>query len=185
MQSRDGHRPVTAWLTGVPGSGKSTLAAEAVRILRERGFAVACLDGDALREGLNAGLGFASDDRAEAVRRAGEAALLMASAGAITLVSLVSPYAAHRDQVRARHRSAGVTFLEVFVDAPREVLEARDPKGLYARARVGQLRGLTGVDDPYEAPHAPELHIRTDVADVRACAGRIVDAVCAAAAVKK
>lgn len=179
------HRPVTAWLTGVPGAGKSTLGAEAARMLIGRGFAAACLDGDVLREGLNAGLGFDPSDRGEAVRRAGEAALLIASVGAIPVVALVSPYAAHRDLVRARHRAAGVEFLEVSVEAPLAVLEARDPKGLYARARAGQLRGLTGVDDPYEAPSAPELRLRTDVEDACACASRLVDAICAAAGGEK
>ena len=115
------------------------------------------LDGDNLRHGLNGDLGFAAEDRSENVRRAGEVALLFADAGVVALVSLVSPYAADRARVRERHAEAGLPFVEVFVDTPLEECERRDSKGLYARARAGELRGLTGVDDPYEAPAAAEL----------------------------
>jgi bifunctional enzyme CysN/CysC len=174
--------PVTAWLTGMSGAGKSTLASAAVRQLREGGHAAACLDGDALREGLNANLGFGVEGRAEAVRRAGEAALLLCEAGVIPVVALISPYAIHRDQVRARHVGRGFGFVEVFVDAPVEVLEARDPKGLYTRARRGELPGFTGVSDPYEPPTSPELHLRTDATDREDCVQRLVGAILRASA---
>lgn len=167
-------RPITAWLTGLSGAGKSTLASAAVRTLVSHGHRAVCLDGDVLREGMNANLGFGPDGRAEAVRRAGETALLLAGAGVIPVVALISPYAADRDRVRARHAAQGIGFLEVFVDAPVEVLERRDPKGLYARARAGQLAGFTGIDDPYEPPARPELHLRTDASGEEDCLNRLV-----------
>lgn len=169
--------PVTAWLTGMSGAGKSTLASAAVQELRARGHAAACLDGDALREGLNANLGFGVEGRAEAVRRAGEAALLLCEAGVIPVVALISPYARDRAQVRARHVGRGFAFLEVFVDAPIGVLEARDPKGLYSRARRGEVASFTGVSDPYEPPVSPELHLRTDAIDREDCAQLLVGAI--------
>jgi len=152
-----GQRGVTAWMTGLSGSGKSTIGFAAQSALLRGGRLAACLDGDNLRHGLNAGLGFGAADRAEAVRRAGEASLLLAQAGAIVLVGMISPSRSTRDEVRARHRAAGVPFLEVFVSVPLEVAESRDPKGLYARARAGEIRGFTGIDDPYEPPLRPEL----------------------------
>jgi bifunctional enzyme CysN/CysC len=174
-------RPVTAWLTGLSGAGKSTLASAAVRALVSQGHRAVCLDGDVLREGLNANLGFGPEGRAEAVRRAGEAAVLLAGAGVIPVVALISPYAADRDRVRARHAAQRVGFLEVFVDAPVSVLERRDPKGLYARARAGQLSGFTGIDDPYEPPIRPELHLRTDASGEEDCLNRLLDAILRAA----
>jgi bifunctional enzyme CysN/CysC len=174
-------RPVTAWLTGLSGAGKSTLASAAVRVLVSQGHRAVCLDGDVLREGLNANLGFGPEGRAEAVRRAGEAAVLLAGAGVIPVVALISPYAADRDRVRARHAAQRVGFLEVFVDAPVSVLERRDPKGLYARARAGQLSGFTGIDDPYEPPIRPELHLRTDASGEEDCLNRLLDAILRAA----
>jgi bifunctional enzyme CysN/CysC len=174
-------RPITAWLTGLSGAGKSTLAFAAVRALVSQGHRAVCLDGDVLREGLNANLGFGPEGRAEAVRRAGEAAVLLAGAGVIPVVALISPYAADRDRVRARHAAQRVGFLEVFVDAPVSVLERRDPKGLYARARAGQLSGFTGIDDPYEPPIRPELHLRTDASGEEDCLNRLLDAILRAA----
>ena len=168
---------VTAWLTGLSGAGKSTLAAGTSSRLSAFGISSACLDGDVLRDGLNAGLGFGPEGRAEAVRRAGEAACLLAQAGVVPVVALISPYAADRDRVRARHAAHGIRFLEVFVDAPIGVLESRDPKGLYARARAGHLRGFTGVDDPYEPPARPEVHLRTDRCSAEDCVNRLVDAI--------
>lgn len=172
-----GARPITTWLTGLSGAGKSTLASAAVRTLVSQGHRAMCLDGDVLREGLNANLGFGPEGRAEAVRRAGEAALLLAGAGVIPVVALISPYAADRDRVRTRHAAHGIGFLEVFVDAPVAVLEQRDPKGLYARARAGQLAGFTGIDDPYEPPARPELHLRTDASGEEDCLNRLVAAI--------
>jgi len=147
-------------MTGLSGSGKSTIAVEVERALIEAGRHAYLLDGDNLRHGLNGNLGFSAEDRAENVRRVGEVAKLFADAGTVVLVSLVSPYVADRDRVRAAHEEAGVRFLEVFVNTPLEECERRDPKGLYAKARAGELKGMTGIDDPYEAPASPELELR-------------------------
>lgn len=148
---------VTVWFTGLSGSGKSTVAGAVGRLLGASGRAWYLLDGDNLRHGLNGDLGFDKASREENVRRTGEVALLMADAGLAVLCPLVSPYRADRDQLRARHAAAGLPFVEVFVDTPLALCEERDPKGLYRRARAGELTGLTGVDDPYEAPAHPEL----------------------------
>jgi bifunctional enzyme CysN/CysC len=153
-------RGLTVWLTGLSGSGKSTVAAEVEQKLVAAGRPAYLLDGDNLRHGLNADLGFSAADRAENVRRVGEVARLFADAGIVAVVSLVSPYRADRDRVRALHDSAGLRFVEVFVDTPLEVCEARDPKGMYAKARAGEITGFTGVDDPYEAPENPDLVLR-------------------------
>ena len=155
-----GGRGATVWFTGLPASGKSTLAAAVEAALIERGRAAYLLDGDNLRHGLNGDLGFSAEDRAENVRRTGEVALLFADAGLVALASLVSPYAADRLRVRERHEVGGLRFIEVYVDTPLEECERRDPKGLYARARAGELSGMTGVDDPYEPPERPELVLR-------------------------
>ena len=171
---------MTAWLTGLSGSGKSTIASECERLLLEAGHLSFVLDGDNLRHGLNSGLGFDADGRREAVRRAGEAALLVAEAGAVAIVGMISPYRAGRDLVRARHASMGVPFIEVHVDAPIEVAERRDPKGLYARARAGEIRGFTGIDDPYEPPAAPELVLRSAELSPGDCAASLVRCVVAA-----
>jgi adenylyl-sulfate kinase len=150
----------TVWMTGLSGSGKSTIAVAVEAALIERGRHAYLLDGDNLRHGLNGNLGFSAEDRAENVRRVGEVAKLFADAGAVVLVSLVSPYAADRDRVRAVHDEAELRFVEVFVDTPLEECERRDPKGLYAKARAGELKGMTGIDDPYEAPERAELTLR-------------------------
>ena len=147
-------------MTGLSGSGKSTVAVEIERRLVEAGRPAYLLDGDNLRHGLNADLGFAAGDRAENVRRVGEVAKLFSDAGMVAVVSLVSPYRADRNRVRSSHEAAGLRFIEVFVDTPIEICEARDPKGLYAKARAGQIQGFTGVDDPYEAPSEPDLVLR-------------------------
>ena len=170
-------RGVTAWMTGLSGAGKSTVAAASERMLLEAGHLAIRLDGDNLRHGLNAGLGFDAPGREEAVRRAGEAALLIAEAGVLVIVGMISPFRADRDRVRARHEAAGVPFLEVFVDADLSTVEARDPKGLYARARRGEIPAFTGVSDPYEPPVSPEVHLRTDRLAVEDCARAVVDAI--------
>ena len=139
------------------GSGKSTVAVALERLLVAGGRPAYRLDGDNLRLGLNADLGFSAADRDENVRRAGEVARLLADAGVVAIVPLISPYRAGRDRARAVHEAAGVPFFEVFVDTPIELCEQRDPKGLYAKARAGEITGFTGIDDPYEAPIAPEL----------------------------
>ncbi len=169
-----GGTALTVWLTGLPGAGKSTIAEALCARLRGSGVPVAHLDGDELRRGLNAGLGFSRLDRAEAVRRAGNAALAAALAGSVVVVSMVSPYADDRAQVRSVHGDAGVAFAEVWVSAPLEVCRARDPKGLYARALTGELKGMTGVDDPYEDPSAPEMIVATDRVNVADAVAMVV-----------
>jgi bifunctional enzyme CysN/CysC len=149
----------TVWLTGLSGSGKSTLADAVAQRLLDEGRPAYVLDGDNLRHGLNADLGFSAADRSENVRRVGEVARLMADAGLVVLAPVISPYRADRDRVRAAHAAAGLPFLEVFVDTPLELCEQRDPKGLYARARAGELTGMTGIDDPYEPPLTPDLRV--------------------------
>jgi bifunctional enzyme CysN/CysC len=165
----------TVWLTGLSGSGKSTVASALAARLTERGVLTYTLDGDNLRHGLNGDLGFSADDRTENVRRVGEVARLFADAGVVALVPLISPYRAGRDHARALHAAADLVFLEVFVDTPIEVCEQRDPKGLYAKARAGELEGFTGIDDPYEAPLAPELVIQGGGTPAADAAAQIVE----------
>jgi bifunctional enzyme CysN/CysC len=152
----------TVWLTGLSGSGKSTVAVEVERQLVATGRGAYLLDGDNVRHGLNADLGFSAADRTENVRRVGHVARLFADAGLVAVVPLISPYRADRDLVRAMHDEAGLPFVEVHVDTPIELCEARDPKGLYAKARAGEITGFTGIDDPYEAPEHPELVLRPE-----------------------
>jgi bifunctional enzyme CysN/CysC len=155
-----GDRPsqgATIWFTGLSGSGKSTVATACEARLVAQGRPAYVLDGDNIRHGLNGDLGFSAEDRAENVRRVGHVAALMADAGIVALVPLVSPYRADRDRVRQVHIAAELPFVEVFVDTPLELCEQRDPKGLYAKARAGELKGFTGIDDPYEAPQHAEL----------------------------
>jgi bifunctional enzyme CysN/CysC len=147
----------TIWFTGLPASGKSTIAAALEERLVIDGRSAYRLDGDNLRHGLNENLGFSAEDRTENVRRTAHAARLLADAGTISVVSLVSPYAADRAAARQAHEAAGLEFVEIFVDTPVEECERRDPKGLYAKARAGEIEGMTGVDDPYEAPTSPDL----------------------------
>ncbi len=150
----------TMWFTGLSASGKSTIASALEQVLVQRGVPSYRLDGDNIRFGLNSNLGFSAEDRAENIRRIGEVAKLFADAGMVTLTSFISPYAADRDKARAVHEKAGLRFIEVYVDAPIEVCEVRDPKGLYKKARAGELKGFTGIDDPYEAPKKPELVLK-------------------------
>lgn len=156
-----GARGCTLWFTGLSGSGKSTIAAAVERALVERGVFAYRLDGDNIRHGLNANLGFSAADREENIRRIGEVARLFADAGAVAITSFISPYRADRARVRALHAASGLPFIEVFVDTPIEVCEARDPKGLYKKARAGQITGFTGIDDPYEPPEGAEVVLRT------------------------
>jgi bifunctional enzyme CysN/CysC len=157
-----GFKGATIWLTGLPASGKSTLAVEIEALLIGAGRPALRLDGDNLRHGLNGDLGFSADDRAENVRRTAHAAALLAEAGVVALVALVSPYASDRATARAIHEGAGVPFHEVWVATGLAECERRDPKGLYARARAGELQHLTGVDDPYEPPDAPDVAVTGD-----------------------
>ena len=152
---------LTLWLTGLSGSGKSTIADRLAAVLRERGFplSVVRLDGDDLREGLNRDLGFSAEDRSENIRRAGEIARLLARQGMLVLVTLISPFRRDRDAVRARMGPG--EFLEVFVSCPLAECEKRDPKGLYRRARAGEVPEFTGISSPYEEPLKPELTLDT------------------------
>ncbi|MDI9971100.1 adenylyl-sulfate kinase, partial [Rhodococcus ruber] len=168
-------RGATVWLTGLSASGKSSVAAALERRLLAAGVPAYRLDGDNLRHGLNSDLGFGPQDRAENVRRVGAVAQLMADAGLVTICALISPYRSDRDRIREQHRQAGLPFLEVFVDTPLADCEARDPKGMYARARAGEITGFTGVDDPYEPPTGPELVLRSQDGDPVAQAGLIME----------
>lgn len=165
----------TVWFTGLSGSGKSSVAVEVERLLLEQGRAAYLLDGDNLRFGLNGDLGFTAHDRHENVRRVSEVARLFADAGMVALVPLISPYRADRDAARARHGAAGLAFAEVFVDTPIELCEQRDPKGLYAKARAGELKGFTGIDDPYEAPAEPEVRLTPDQGDATTMAALVIE----------
>ncbi|SDW35599.1 bifunctional enzyme CysN/CysC [Amycolatopsis xylanica] len=158
-------RGMTLWLTGLSASGKSTIAAELERRLVTAGRPAYLLDGDNLRHGLNNDLGFSAADRAENVRRVGEVAKLFADAGIVAIASLISPYQADRDQIRRAHEEAGLSFVEVFVDTPLEVCESRDPKGLYAKARKGEISDFTGINAPYEAPVSPDVVLGPAVDD--------------------
>lgn len=162
-----GQSPRCVWFTGLPGAGKSTLANLLERRLHGSGRHTYLLDGDNLRHGLNGDLGFTERDRAENVRRVAEVSKLMVDAGLVVLVSLISPYRA--DRRAARELFEPHEFVEVHVATPLAECERRDPKGLYARARAGLLPGLTGVDAPYEAPEAPELHLDTSTLSPDAC----------------
>ncbi|MGH8960439.1 MAG: adenylyl-sulfate kinase [Jatrophihabitantaceae bacterium] len=166
---------VTLWITGLSGSGKSSLAVELERRLVAAGRPAYLLDGDNLRHGLNKDLGFSAQDRAENVRRVGAVAQLMADAGVVAIVSLVSPYRVDRDAARSAHEAAALPFLEVFMDTPLEVCEQRDPKGMYAKARAGEITGFTGIDDPYEAPQTPDLLLRPSDGDAGTLAGFVLD----------
>jgi bifunctional enzyme CysN/CysC len=152
----------TIWFTGFSGSGKSTIAAEVEAALIAAGRPAYLLDGDNVRHGLNGDLGFSAEDRAENVRRISHVAQLMADAGIVVLVPVISPYRAGRQWARDIHAAAGVPFVEVFVDAPIEACMERDVKGLYAKAVAGEIPQFTGVSDPYEPPENPEIHLRTD-----------------------
>lgn len=164
-----GQQGATVWFTGLPGAGKTTVASTVEARLIDAGRNAYVLDGDNLRHGLCSDLGFSKDDRETNVERVGELAKLFADAGTIALVALVSPYAGCRAKVRALHAREGLAFVEVYVNTPREECARRDPKGLYARARSGELRGLTGVDDPYEHPRTPEVELTPEL-DVDAAA---------------
>ncbi len=156
--AQKGHKPALLWFTGLSGSGKSTLAGALEVELIQRGIHTYLLDGDNVRHGLCSDLGFAPADRQENLRRVGEVAKLMVDAGLVVLAAFVSPYQAERDAIRARF--ADGEFIEVFVDTPLSECEQRDPKGLYKKARAGEIKHFTGIDDPYEAPEQAEIHLQ-------------------------
>lgn len=157
-----GQKGATIWLTGLSASGKSTIAcALEQHLLHLKKFAYR-LDGDNVRFGLNRDLGFDEKSRNENIRRIGEVSRLFTDAGSITITAFISPYRADRDLARDLHNRSSLPFVEVFVDAPLQVVEDRDPKGLYKKARAGEIKDFTGISAPYEAPESPEIHIRTD-----------------------
>ena len=160
------------------------MAARAERLLVAAGRPAYVLDGDNLRHGLNADLGFSDDDRRENVRRVGEVARLMADAGVVALVPVISPFREGREAIRSAHEAAGVRFFEVFVDTPIDLCERRDPKGLYAKARRGEITGFTGVDSPYEPPEAAELVLTPAHGDAEAQARRLLTLLDASASPK-
>jgi bifunctional enzyme CysN/CysC len=160
--ARNQHRGAVIWLTGLSGAGKSTIARGLENELFQLQMNTYVLDGDNLRHGLNANLGFTPDDRAENIRRVAEVAKLMADAGTVVITSFISPYRKDRARARAIALQAGAEFVEIFVDAPLSICEKRDPKGLYRKARAGELKGFTGVDAPFEVPEDPEIIVMTD-----------------------
>ena len=168
-----GQKGCTLWMTGLSASGKSTIAVALEQVLLQRGKHAYRLDGDNIRMGLNKNLGFSAEDRAENIRRIGEVAKLFADAGIITITSFISPYRKDRDGVRANMKAG--EFVEVYVKVSLEAAERRDPKGLYKKARAGQLKGFTGIDDPYEPPERAEVVIETERTNPEAAAGQVLE----------
>jgi len=168
-----GHRGCTVWLTGLSGSGKSTLANMLEKALWERNVRSFVLDGDNVRHGLNRNLGFSPEDRTENIRRIGEVSKLFTEAGVIVISSFISPYRSDRDAVRALMGSGD--FVEVYVDASLETCEQRDVKGLYKKARAGEIPEFTGISAPYEAPESPELVLDTNRQSVEESVGKLVE----------
>ncbi|HWM24519.1 MAG TPA: adenylyl-sulfate kinase [Chthoniobacterales bacterium] len=173
--ARNGHRGAVVWLTGLSGAGKSTIAGALEKELFQRSMQTYVLDGDNLRHGLNSNLGFAPEDRAENIRRVSEVAKLMADAGTVVITSFISPYRNDRRLAREIALQAGAEFVEIFVNAPLAVCEERDPKGLYEKARAGQLKGFTGIDAPYEAPEDPEIVVHTHQQSPRESVDQILE----------
>ncbi len=167
-----GHRGAVLWLTGLSGSGKSTIGHRIERMLVDRGAFAYVLDGDNVRHGLNRDLGFSPDDRIENIRRIGEVSRLFADAGGLVISAFISPYREDRDRIRGLMQPG--EFIEVYVDTPLEVCEARDPKGLYKKARAGEISGFTGLDAPYEAPLEPEVHLKTMELTVDEAASQVI-----------
>jgi len=169
----NGHKSAILWYTGLSGAGKSTLANKVEEKLFEKGFHTYVLDGDNIRHGLNKGLGFTTEDRKENIRRIGEVAKLFVDGGAFVSTAFISPYRSDRDMVRALVPEG--EFLEVYIDAPLDVCESRDPKGLYKKARAGEIKHFTGIDDPYAAPENAEIVVKTGEYDLEECATQVID----------
>ncbi|REL30171.1 adenylyl-sulfate kinase [Thalassotalea euphylliae] len=166
-------RPCLLWYTGLSGSGKSTVANAVDALLFERGHHTYLLDGDNVRHGLNGDLGFSDEDRVENIRRISEVSKLFIDAGLIVSTAFISPF--KEDRAQARALLAEGEFIEVFIDTPIEVCEQRDPKGLYKKARAGEIKDFTGIDSAYDMPQAPELHVKTAEQDIEQCALQIVN----------
>ena len=167
-----GHRGAVLWFTGLSGSGKSTIGHRVERMLIERGAFAYVLDGDNIRHGLNSDLGFSPEDRVENIRRIGEVSRLFADSGALVVSAFISPYRKDRDRIRGLMGPG--EFVEVFVDTPLEICEARDPKGLYKKARAGEISNFTGLDAPYEAPVSPEVHLETADLSIDEAAAQVI-----------
>ncbi|MEL7483287.1 MAG: adenylyl-sulfate kinase [Planctomycetota bacterium] len=170
-----GSKGCTLWFTGLSASGKSTVASALEQVLVQQGVNAYRMDGDNIRMGLNKNLGFSAEDRAENIRRIGEVAKLFADNGTVAITSFISPYAADRDACRALHDEAGLPFFEVFADTPLEECEKRDPKGLYKKARAGEIKGFTGIDDPYEEPKNAELVLKCAEKSVDECVAECIE----------
>lgn len=169
-----GQKGLTVWFTGLSACGKSTIAVALEQVLYQRKHPAYVLDGDNIRHGLNKNLGFSAADREENIRRIGEVAKLFADAGVIAITSFISPYSKDRDNARKLHADAGLGFVEIHVNTPIEICEQRDPKGLYKKARAGQLKGFTGIDDPYEAPANPEIVLKAGEKSVEDCVAEVL-----------
>lgn len=169
----NGHRSALIWFTGLPGAGKSTLSTELEYRLHKRGIRTYVLDGDNVRHGLNKDLGFSPEDRRENLRRVGEVAKLFVDAGILTIAAFASPYRADRRMVRNLFKEK--EFIEVYVKCPLELCEQRDPKGLYKKARKGEIKGLTGLTAPYEPPESPEIIVETNKMSVDECVEKIIN----------
>ena len=172
-EERNNHKSRVLWFTGLSGSGKSTIANATEKLLFDEGFQTYILDGDNVRMGLNKDLGFSHEHRTENIRRITEVAKLFADSGSLVLTAFISPYL--EDRLQAREIIGQEDFIEIYIKADLSVCESRDPKGLYKKARAGEIKGFTGIDAPYEAPKNPELIIESDKYDVDTCAEKIVD----------
>lgn len=172
-EANNGHQGAVLWFTGLSGSGKSTVANAVDKMLHDLGCKTYVLDGDNVRHGLNKDLSFTDADRIENIRRIGEVANLFVDAGLIVSTAFISPFLADRQMVR--DLLPDTRFIEVFIDTPIEVCEARDPKGLYKKARAGEIKNFTGIDSAYEAPVSAEIHVKTDQHSVEECAKLVVD----------
>ena len=172
-QALKGHKSCILWYTGLSGSGKSTIANKVEEKMFEMGLHTYILDGDNVRMGLNKGLGFSEEDRKENIRRIGEVSKLFVDAGVIVSTAFISPFRSDRDMVRSIVKQG--EFVEIYVDAPIEVCESRDPKGLYKKARAGEIKQFTGIDSPYEAPEKAELSVKTGEKSLEECAQDVID----------
>ena len=172
-QELKGHKSCILWYTGLSGSGKSTLANKVEEKMFDMGLHTYILDGDNIRMGLNKGLGFSDEDRKENIRRIGEVSKLFVDAGVIVSTAFISPFRSDRDMVRSIVKKG--EFVEIFVDAPIDICETRDPKGLYKKARAGEIKQFTGIDSPYEAPENAELTIKTGEKSLEECAQEVID----------
>ncbi|WP_432453579.1 MULTISPECIES: adenylyl-sulfate kinase [unclassified Agarivorans] len=172
--TQKGHKPCVLWFTGLSGSGKSTVANEVDYLLHQRGVHTYVLDGDNVRHGLNGDLGFSDKDRVENIRRIGEVAKLFVDAGMVVSTAFISPFKADRSMVRKQLTEG--EFFEVFIDTPIEVCETRDPKGLYKKARAGEIKNFTGISSAYEAPEQADVHVKTEGKTVEECAAVVIQA---------